>query len=95
MSLDNVDPVIRFLGCYARYLRYQHAPQNDYLGRDDILGRYLTAQFIDVGIASIEKKNGVRFHVIDEAGTGYDFGKVILSVGASGTLLEIDGYEDA
>ncbi|AEO63290.1 uncharacterized protein THITE_2108328 [Thermothielavioides terrestris NRRL 8126] len=61
----------------------------------DILDRYSTIQFADVGVAKIEKKSDSHFHVVDESGKEYDFHKVILAVGAADSYPDIEGYQDA
>lgn len=68
--------------------------------RRDILARYDTVQFADIGVAKIEKKGDdsqgdVYFHVVDDAGVEYNFRKVILAVGAADKYPDIEGYQDA
>lgn len=63
--------------------------------REDILARYSTVQFADVGVKKVEKKSDTHFHVVDESGKERHFHKIILAVGAGETFPDIDGYQEA
>lgn len=63
--------------------------------RENILARYETVQFADVGVSKIEKRSDSHFHVVDESGKEYDFHKVLLAVGAADAYPDIEGYQDA
>lgn len=63
--------------------------------RKDILARYSTVEFADVGVVKIEKKSDSHFHLVDESGKDYDFRKIILAVGSAYDFPDIDGYQEA
>ncbi|KAL2283667.1 hypothetical protein FJTKL_09725 [Diaporthe vaccinii] len=62
--------------------------------REDILARYSTVEFADVGVVKIEKKSDSHFHLVDESGKEYDFRKIILATGTAYDFPDIDGYQE-
>lgn len=51
--------------------------------RSDVLANYSTVEFANVGVATIEKKDGAHFIVSDVNGKGWHFRKILLAVGPS------------
>lgn len=70
-------------------------PRSSEAARKDILARYSTVEFADVGVVKIEKKSDSHFHLVDESGKDYDFRKIILAVGSAYDFPDIDGYQEA
>ncbi|KAI5863058.1 FAD/NAD(P)-binding domain-containing protein [Durotheca rogersii] len=63
--------------------------------KEDILARYSTVRFVDLGVSKIEKKSDAHFRVVDESGNEYDFRKIILAVGTADAFPDIEGYQEA
>ncbi|QSZ32071.1 hypothetical protein DSL72_001640 [Monilinia vaccinii-corymbosi] len=59
-----------------------------------ILARYSTIQFIDIGVTSIEKKSDSHFKLVDANEKEWNFRKVILALGMTDTLPDIEGYAE-
>ncbi|KAH3949780.1 hypothetical protein HBI56_024830 [Parastagonospora nodorum] len=62
--------------------------------RKQIEESYETVQFADVGVSTVEKKSDSFFHVIDETGKTWQVKKLILAMGSSDILPELDGYSE-
>ena len=62
--------------------------------KDSVLARYSTIQYLDIGVASIEKKTDSHFKLIDANGKEWNFRKIILAVGMNDTFPDIEGYAE-
>lgn len=62
--------------------------------RKQIEQNYDTIRFIDIGVAAVEKKGDVGFEIVDEKGERWGVRKVVLAIGSSDVLPEIEGYKD-
>ncbi|KAF7370285.1 putative thioredoxin reductase [Mycena sanguinolenta] len=62
--------------------------------RRDILAHYETIQFVDVGVATIEKKNDSHFKLTDVNGKEWNFRKVLLAVGSVEKFPDIAGFDE-
>jgi thioredoxin reductase len=77
-------------------LTWDHKDPQEYreTARKQILDRYNTIQFADIGVQKIEKKGDSCFIVQDETGKEWEAKKVILAVGSSDVLPDIEGYAE-
>ncbi|KAI8630666.1 FAD/NAD(P)-binding domain-containing protein [Xylariaceae sp. FL1651] len=62
--------------------------------RADILARYGTIEFQDVGVASVRKLDGGRFEAVDDAGTKYEGRRVVIANGIRDLMPELPGYTE-
>jgi gliotoxin/aspirochlorine biosynthesis thioredoxin reductase len=62
--------------------------------RQQIVENYETVQFADVAVTSVEKKSDSYFHIIDETGKNWEVKKLILAIGSSDVLPELNGYSE-
>ncbi|KAI1431212.1 FAD/NAD(P)-binding domain-containing protein [Xylaria sp. CBS 124048] len=60
----------------------------------DILARYSTIEFRDVGIASVRKLPSGRFEALDDAGEKYEGRKVVIASGIRDIMLDKPGYAE-
>ncbi|KAI0106169.1 FAD/NAD(P)-binding domain-containing protein [Nemania sp. FL0031] len=60
----------------------------------DILSRYDTIQFRDVGVASVQKLPSGNFEVVDDAGEKYQGRKVVIASGIRDIMPNIPGYSE-
>lgn len=60
----------------------------------DILLRYSTIQFQDVGVASVRKLESGRFEVVGDTGDKYEGRKIVIASGVRDTMLDIPGYSE-
>ncbi|GAP84777.2 putative thioredoxin reductase [Rosellinia necatrix] len=62
--------------------------------RADILARYSTIQFRDVGITGVKKLEGGGFEAVDDAGERYEGRKIVLANGIQDIMPQIPGYSE-
>ncbi|KAH7109294.1 hypothetical protein B0J11DRAFT_512951 [Dendryphion nanum] len=62
--------------------------------RSQLLDRYRTIQFRDVGVTRIEKKSDSSFTVTDANDKTWEVKKVILGIGSTDVLPDIEGYKE-
>ncbi|KAI0812888.1 FAD/NAD(P)-binding domain-containing protein [Xylaria sp. FL0064] len=62
--------------------------------KNDILSNYSTIQFSDVEVTKIDKHDDSHFKVSDANGKEWNFRKILLAVGSSDSLPDIEGYAD-
>jgi len=63
--------------------------------RSDILARYSTIEFKDVGVARVSRLDSGRFEAVDDAGERYEGRKVVIASGIRDVLTkDLPGYED-
>ncbi|KAH8703163.1 thioredoxin reductase glit [Talaromyces proteolyticus] len=63
-------------------------------GRRDLLARYSTIQFEDVGINTVKKISTGNFEAIDANGEIWQGRKLVLATGVRDVYPDIDGYEE-
>lgn len=75
---------------------WDHKDPKDFraTAKADILARYSTIQFIDIGVTSIEKISDSHFKLVDANDKEWNFRKVILALGMTDTLPDIEGYAE-
>jgi thioredoxin reductase len=62
--------------------------------RKQIEDNYETVQFADLTVTSVEKKTDSCFHVIDNIGKTWEVKKLVLAIGSSDVLPELNGYKE-
>ncbi|KAI0871563.1 FAD/NAD(P)-binding domain-containing protein [Hypoxylon argillaceum] len=62
--------------------------------RADILSRYDTVQFRDVGVASVRKLESGHFEAVDDAGETHEGRKVVIASGVRDIMPSIPGYSE-
>ncbi|KAI0915148.1 hypothetical protein F4823DRAFT_571098 [Ustulina deusta] len=62
--------------------------------RADILSRYSTVQFRDVGVASVRKLESGSFKAVDDVGEKYEGRKVVIASGIRDIMPDIPGYSE-
>ncbi|KAF7905248.1 uncharacterized protein EAF01_005769 [Botrytis porri] len=62
--------------------------------KDNILARYSTIQFFDMGVTRVEKKTDSHFILVDANAKEWNFRKIILAVGMNDTFPETEGYAE-
>ncbi|KAI3318689.1 FAD/NAD(P)-binding domain-containing protein [Xylariaceae sp. AK1471] len=60
----------------------------------DILARYGTIEFQDVGIASVRKLESGRFEAVDDVGGKYEGRKVVIASGIRDIMPDMPGYAE-
>jgi thioredoxin reductase len=75
---------------------WDHKDPKDFriTSRRQIEENYETIQFADVGVTTVEKKSDFCFHIIDDTGKAREAKKLILAIGSSDVLPELDGYSE-
>jgi gliotoxin/aspirochlorine biosynthesis thioredoxin reductase len=63
-------------------------------GRKDLLARYSTIRFLDVGVESVSKVSDGRFEARDMNGQLWKGKKLVLAMGVKDIFPDIDGYAD-
>ncbi|OKL58127.1 hypothetical protein UA08_06434 [Talaromyces atroroseus] len=63
-------------------------------GRNDLLARYSTIRFLDVGIEAVFKGPDGRFEARDVNGQSWKGKKLVLATGVKDVFPDIDGYAD-
>lgn len=63
-------------------------------GRDDLLARYSTIRFEDVGVKEVSKGSDGRFQAIDVNGKVWKGKKLVMAMGVRDVYPDIDGYAD-
>ncbi|KAF2971139.1 hypothetical protein GQX73_g2439 [Xylaria multiplex] len=58
----------------------------------DIMSRYSTIQFRDVGVTSVRKLENGRFEAVDDVGDKYEGRKVVIASGIRDIMPDIPGY---
>ncbi|KAI0436623.1 FAD/NAD(P)-binding domain-containing protein [Xylaria telfairii] len=60
----------------------------------DILSRYSTIQFQDVGVTSVRKLESGRFEIVGDTGDKYEGRKIVIANGIRDTMPDIPGYSE-
>ncbi|PSN64067.1 nucleotide-binding domain-containing protein [Corynespora cassiicola Philippines] len=73
---------------------FEHKDPKEFreITRQQILSNYDTIQFANVEITSIEKKSDSHFIMVDSSGKSWEVKKLILGIGSSDILPQIEGY---
>jgi thioredoxin reductase len=77
-------------------LTWDHKDPKKYreVAREQIEDRYNTVHFAEVGASKVEKKGDSCFAVHDDTGKCWEANKIILAVGSSDVLPDIEGYAE-
>ncbi|KAI1170655.1 FAD/NAD(P)-binding domain-containing protein [Nemania sp. FL0916] len=62
--------------------------------KEDILSRYSTIQFRDIGVKHIRKLQSGRFEAVDESGGRHEGRKVVIASGVRDIMPKIPGYSE-
>ncbi|KAJ8107412.1 hypothetical protein ONZ43_g6738 [Nemania bipapillata] len=62
--------------------------------RADIVSRYDTIQFRDVGVASVRKLESGYFEAVDDAGEKHEGRKIVIASGIRDVMPDIPGYSE-